>query len=552
MHNFLGGFDLQDNDSASEMTDRVLSMLYQFLLSNQTLHLNESFQIYLKILSVEHSKLKSITPRNQKKKVKRNFNRVHLGQSKRVYNYKWGIDIPQICSFINKCLLTCTILGLAQHEYFENRKNRKFLYMSLINSKIESKRNYAIKIMSEELSKLFSVIDIKQTGPYELKTTIILLSAKYKCQFFIFDSLNHSSKIYLMYPQQFNDTLKPIYLYRPSFDSCHVLFIRNLTSFFKANGDVCLSCFRIFRNNRYSRSPHLCRKKQMCFACRRFFEDINTYKNTSTAMNFCDKMTTLENTFHCPKCNCDIYSAHCFKGHKKFCKSRGYFGYKCSQCNKFTYCKNNTSEDLKRLHQCGDSKICKFCYLIKETNHLCPLKIERVPEFHVRLAFFKIVVDENNLPFLAIFYREDIKRGVFREHIFFDKTFQCPNNCNDNVNENYLEAKWNISAQFKDPVKLQEKSSFCDYLNKLRSTQEKDFSQQLLDFLLDENFSFTAYLCEDTTSTNLVMKEIHSLNITSAELQKASTLGIMDAFTKNLHLTICNLHKNHKYVIAFC
>ena len=57
-----GGFDLQDDDSALEMTDRVLSMLYQYLLSNQSLELNESFQIYLKILSIEHSKFKATKP----------------------------------------------------------------------------------------------------------------------------------------------------------------------------------------------------------------------------------------------------------------------------------------------------------------------------------------------------------------------------------------------------------------------------------------------------------------------------------------------------------
>ena len=42
---------MQSDDSAAQMTDRVLTMLYQFLLSNQALELNETFQIYLKVLS---------------------------------------------------------------------------------------------------------------------------------------------------------------------------------------------------------------------------------------------------------------------------------------------------------------------------------------------------------------------------------------------------------------------------------------------------------------------------------------------------------------------
>lgn len=49
-----GGYDLQDSNAAAEMTDRLLSMLYQFLLSNQSLVLNDTFKVYLKILSIDH------------------------------------------------------------------------------------------------------------------------------------------------------------------------------------------------------------------------------------------------------------------------------------------------------------------------------------------------------------------------------------------------------------------------------------------------------------------------------------------------------------------
>ena len=116
----IGGFDLQDDDSALEMTDRVLSMLYQYLLSNQSLELNESFQIYLKILSIEHSKFNATQP-IQRKRAKRVF-KTHVGASTRVYNYKWAIDVPQTSTFIEKCLLTCTILALAQHAFSEDKK----------------------------------------------------------------------------------------------------------------------------------------------------------------------------------------------------------------------------------------------------------------------------------------------------------------------------------------------------------------------------------------------------------------------------------------------
>lgn len=57
-----GSFDLQNEDAATEMTDRILTMLSQYLLSNQSLTLNESFQVYLKILSVDHMKHRETNP----------------------------------------------------------------------------------------------------------------------------------------------------------------------------------------------------------------------------------------------------------------------------------------------------------------------------------------------------------------------------------------------------------------------------------------------------------------------------------------------------------
>lgn len=49
-----GGFDLQNSEAAAEITDRILSMLTQFLLSNQSLKLNETFKVFIKILSIDH------------------------------------------------------------------------------------------------------------------------------------------------------------------------------------------------------------------------------------------------------------------------------------------------------------------------------------------------------------------------------------------------------------------------------------------------------------------------------------------------------------------
>ena len=66
-----GGFDIQE--SGSEIVDRVLKMLEQFLISNQTLKLDNTFKVYLKVLSVAHMKYKKMTRKEHIAKEPKNF-----------------------------------------------------------------------------------------------------------------------------------------------------------------------------------------------------------------------------------------------------------------------------------------------------------------------------------------------------------------------------------------------------------------------------------------------------------------------------------------------
>ena len=72
---------------------------------------------------------------------------------------------------------------------------------------------------------------------------------------------------------------------------------------------------------------------------------------------FCNKNTTTEKSFLCSKCNVTVYSKHCFIGHKLFCYgNKMSFGWKCNQCNVFTYKGSNSVTN----HICGQLKTCKF------------------------------------------------------------------------------------------------------------------------------------------------------------------------------------------------
>ena len=405
-----GGFDIQD--SSSEMVQRLLSMLQQFLVSNQNLKLDKSFKVYLKVLSIQHMKHKQTSrPKKVPKRTQNFYTKNKEAQKKlfgsrvkpiKKYNYFWALDVPNSFHseprqdvFKDMCLLTGTILGLLQNSYYKsNRCDKRFLRVQYINSVNKSKQNRAGKVLFEELTNLMTLAGFNFKGPFELEVTMQKLSELYKCQFFVFDSVQNSNKLIYMYPEEYNDSLIPIYFYQPLDETNHLVFIRNLKSYFKANVKVCFGCKKTFLTHDYR---HLCPKRQCCFSCRRFFQTEETYLHEKLCVDFCDKNITVENKFTCPICNVTCFSKHCFKGHKQLCNGKGTFGYKCLKCNKFTYrYSNQNGQNLKEKHQCNELKKCKFCRESPELDHLCKLKKELRPQIWPRLAFITMEYFDNS------------------------------------------------------------------------------------------------------------------------------------------------------------
>ena len=491
------------------MTDRVLSMLYQYLLSNQALELNDTFQIYCKILSVDHSAFK--TTRKNPSRKRKNVTNVHVGNSEHLYKYKWAIDVPSIQPFTNLCLLICTIFGLLQHLFFDsNQKNKSFIYAQRINDKNVQKKSRAQRLLLDQLDQLFAVTDLKKTGPYQLKATVILLSQTYKCQFFIFNSVNNVSKMFYMYPKEYDDSLKPIFLYKPKFDCNHLIFIRNLNSFFFGKSFTCLACHKSFKRNRDARASHLCRKKSSCFACRRFYASKTTYLNKTIIAEFCDKYITTESQFSCPTCNCDIYSQLCLKNHKRFCRGKGFFGYKCSHCKHFTYCTSKlNSNDLKVSHSCSDQRICRFCFEKKDLDHLCKLRNEKLTTYHTRLAFFNLIFEQNSrITFGLIALREENERGSFKNYRFFEPYFPCTDLPFEPFKFNYFDLHSNFTNTAYKPTvtKMNLKNNFYLQIQRNLGQPFSTLEDQMLDFFLDPSFENTTYICEDSTSEVMVRK----------------------------------------------
>ena len=514
-----GGFDIQE--TSFEMVERVLKMLEQFLVSNQTLRLNDTFKVYLKVLSIEHLKFKAnFKQRIHPKRTKQFYKKKHFGARNKTlnqYNFFWALDVPDsypnephLNIFQNKCLITACILGLLQHAYFESkRSDKRFIHAQNINSQNKDKKNHAGNILARELHKLFDTTMLPREGPYELEATVQKLSEVYNCQFFIFDNAVNSNKLTFMFPANYNDCLKPIFLFQPNDAKNHLIFIRNLNSYFKANVKVCFPCKKTFLTHNYR---HLCLKGNCCFSCHRFFQSRSTYVHEKLAQNFCDGKITAEVSFTCFRCNVTCYSKHCFQGHKILCSGKGTFGFKCLKCKKFTYRYGKMCGSLLKInHRCGEDKRCLYCREINDVDHLCKLNKEKCLPNSSRLAFIgmehfsKLLSSDyilgQNEPIFVIVYKEDKIKGKFTKYVLHNFT----DKPTVSIFEDELNVPYDDSPYFSSKKlfkKTQDLKSNCENLQNKEA--HSLITDQLLQLFLSDEWQNTTFICQDSDSENYV------------------------------------------------
>ena len=488
-------------------------MLIQYLNSNETLRINDSFKLYLTIFSVNHENFKKTSTKRQRKRTSTHYRtkKFHVGKnSKNLFKQSWSIDFPTSFSkskepniFLNKCLLLCFIVGLLQHSYFENkRENKLFVYVQNIKSKDERKITHAGNILVQELHKLYNKTKIKNTGPYELTETVKILSNSYRAQFFIFTGLAFRKKLCFMYPSKYDDSLKPIFLYQDYKHPDHLVFIKNLNAFFRANYKICFACKKSFSSINYY---HLCALKESCFACRRFYESNLTYMNDFLRDYFCDSKIGIKNPIVCSICNITCYNEHCLRGHRRICYGKGHLGWKCLNCNRFFYrYGKQTSLDIKKNHNCSAAKRCRFCFQEIEPNHLCLLRKVQIPKFWPKIGFLSIefIPFKEQEPLISIFYIEkNGKEGMFEKIVLSDTAYSC-DTCETVILSNTLPNNSKIDST--NERRRVQKADFKKNVNALRATQ-KNFclTQKILQILLQS--SNTTFLCQDENTYIMVL-----------------------------------------------
>lgn len=481
-----------------------------YLNSNESLKLNETFKLYLTVFSIDHEHFKQVNGKKNKKRTRQFYQnkKIHVGCNNQIlFKANWALDCPITFPkdlsgkiFHNKCLLICIVLGLLQHSYFENKiEHKAYLYVTQISSSNNRKQNHAGNILAKNLDLLIQSCNLPPSGPYELLKTLKIVSPVKKCQFFIFSGFAHKNKLELMYPENYDDSLKPIYLYH-QYDSNHLIFIRNINIYFRANYRICFVCKKSFGTATYR---HLCLKKDSCFSCRRYYITETTYYNSFIANDFCDRFVSKQRPFECPKCNLTIYSEHCLKGHRKLCYGKGHFGWKCNVCDKFFYRYNNeTSDSIKCSHTCLSPKKCRYCFEPNTADHICSMRSCKYPKIIPRLAFLNVEFLNDYEPLLIILYLENSdERGIFKKYVFSNVPNYIPLRISDVSFCNLMpDVQWpNVEKRekkFKQDFKLN-----LERLN-LRSARDCIKTQLLQIILAHRNVTI---ICQDENSKIMVL-----------------------------------------------
>jgi hypothetical protein len=391
------------NTNANTITGEVMTRLASILRSYQFIKLDSSFQVIIKVLSVDH-----VNHRIQKGNIrfrdmvgsKRKLKIVNILSNETLQSM---FTIPEDDDrFKNKCLPGAVILGFFHARYCKHifdqschEDAQTYRIIKRCNETIskQAKQNHA----GRARNKLFNLIQrllfdlgYDSNGPFEMREFLSKAAEKLNVRFHVYS--NQGNKRIYMLPFEFNDQKPQIYLYYESYENgiSHISLILKLNSFMKNVGYPCLYCEKIRFSN-----YHYCSKAGIsCFSCRRInLRSPLTYVDYRNNKSFCRKLptTTFIKTV-CEQCNVPIFTTDCETRHKKNIRAcnRGFF---CKVCKTYNLRvdRKMTIEQCKSGHVCFQ-ELCKLCYQYYEPGniHYCRMVEQKSQHYMKNLAFFDL------------------------------------------------------------------------------------------------------------------------------------------------------------------
>lgn len=569
-----GTYHLQDNELAG-LVNHIMASFNRFCNSNKQIRLDDTFEIYFKVLSSE-----SISDKKHRRKRVPLRGLVGSKTTSTILLPGGLIDLPTTFpnkknSLENMCLLSTVIFGYLKHA---DKQKYEQIKQICFKKSTQATKNLGASLLMDEITKFCVSTNVPKTGPHDFETVLPKLAEFYNIQVHLIQSMDNSRKVSkISAPEGNNLNRYRIYLYQ--INSTHVVLIDNLKQFFGYNKrKVCFDCGQ-FSAFAFKINSHRCHAKQNCDLCLGCFETCDTVKINHEIIDFCDSQVKTEMGLSCLKCCFTFKTNVCYQNHTKACNSDK-LRIKCHKCNVYylTWSKNN-HKLLKAEHVCGVwPKRCHICKKISTDNfHVCQIRKEEFHSSWPNLGFInmkfksnsssncqkcyclketfktenkltlkelflhknfdtlicedhKSILVKDDLPNLVSLFCEEKSRFHFKERLFADRPellmFAEPTNIELPYCENPIKMTSTVYKQ--KPCKKSMSNQFYNLLKKV--SQPKTALDEFFLFLCNKenNLSNYTFIVESNTTMLTILRYFLKLQVIPSLIQKASTINLLE------------------------
>jgi len=350
------------------MISNVMSTFNRFVNSNQNVVLNDTFEVFFKVVSGIHVNYRYHRRRSVPL-------RTTVGSWSNQKCFKKGglVEMPDLATidkfFDKQCLLLCLF-----YQYYRLVKPEIFKNVQGITKISTSKQKIkkSLSFLKEQIEIFCMTCNLTVQGPRDLVSTLKLFCEMYLCQVIVIKSMDGIVPDYIMIPESFELNLPRIYcLLRND----HIVCISNLNAFFAYHKKkICFGCKK-FYYYWLNAVPHRCPKMACCKLCGHILQ-LSTYRiQQDEKLKYCDSsISSPEFKTRCDNCNNTFGTTICYNNHIIKCNKKQ-MPYHCDKCNTFvTIFGSKSYNDVKNSHICGDKLIrCRTCFKLLPVRHKCEI-----------------------------------------------------------------------------------------------------------------------------------------------------------------------------------
>jgi len=418
---------LKEN-TIKNMVENILSSFHRFVNSNENVQLDQSFEVFFKVLSglhVQHQghRRKAVPLRTLVGGAHEAGKCFQPGGILDLYALHWVSEF-----FVDQCLLVSLLYLL-----FKTVRTDVFQQVKAVTSaKTKRASLTAIATFKNYIREFCLAANIDQAGPHDLHATVNAFAMHYNCQVIIISSMDGSVPTYSIFPENFDFKRPRLYCY---LKGSHIQCVVNLLAFFRHfKRKICFTCkkFLYFWN---SKKHHKCHALNCCFWCQGVVLEPDFVQLNHENLVYCNsKIESLACKVTCQICQNTFASQLCFDNHFLRCKYKEMPFY-CNRCDTLISRNRQPVSEVRAAHVCGQTLVrCKICFSLTAPDHVCEVsKVARCKNWPilatVTMFFLSNVNSEgcNDCYLLRLKYAQDNHLTVLDlcKRVEF-KTIVCP------------------------------------------------------------------------------------------------------------------------------